>query len=517
VSLSFVGSDGTVLSSVDGDGSQFQLTPEGFNTGLARNSVPLSAYDGTGASFAHLYRTQPWVATTINKLTRQVARPPLKAYERDSQGQKKRLTDGRLYELLQRPALRRGPINLKQWMSFPTLLNGNGAIQKMRKEIAGPPTSFRSLDWRTLVPEFDRSTGEIDHWVCTQFGKTEFIPVDDIVHFAWEGPDGLLGVSPLRQLGVTLRIERAAQIWQEATFRNSVRPSGGITLPDGDLAKDKIYRAELASDLARLHAGGPNAGRPLVLPPGSEWQAFSANASEAALIEQRTVAREEIAAVFDIPPPVIGILDHATYSNMDTIFEKVLFGPVLGPWFTLFEETFGAQVLDDEPAFEGQWVEFDLSEVLRGDPVKQAMALKTQMQSGQLTINEVRDIQNKPRFDHPSCDLPMIPANNIAFVGGEDQTGDVAGQEVAAEIAKSLQRAGARAVRKAKAGQPAWDGDRFHRELAEDLEPYGDHTKTADAWALAAEAIVHETLSDPAALEEAFASLTMPLTLGAAS
>lgn len=515
MSLTFVDAGGNVIQTADGDGP-YQHTPEGFNTGLARNSVPLSQFGG-GGSYANLYRTQPWVAVVVNKLTRQVARPPLKAYERNSQNEKSVVTSGRLYDLMRRPAKRRGPVQLKQWMSFPTLLHGNGPIQKMRKEKAGPPTSFRPLDYRLLTLVIDESTGEIDRWETTQFGKREFIDPADLVHFAWEGPDGILGVSPLKQLGVTIRIEQAAQTWQEATFRNSVRPSGGVTLPeDSKLSLDKEYRAELSSDLARMHAGGPNAGKPIVLPPGSTWQGFSATAHDAELIKQRVLAREEVAAVYDIPPPVIGILDNATYSNMDTIFEKVLFGPVLGPWFTLFEETFSAQVIDDEPAFEGQWVEFDLSEVLRGDPVKQATALKTQMSIGLLTINEARGIQNLPKIDHPSCDLPMIPANNLAFVGGE-QTGDVAGQEVAGEIAKSLQRASSRAVRLAKAGKPAWDADRFHRELAEDLEAHGDHAKTADAWALATEAVVHETLSDPAALEQAFAALTAPLLLGAAA
>ena len=71
-----------------------QLTAGGRRS-LPTNSQPFTAWEsgqvrlvgvGQTVSFTSLYRNQPWVATTVNKLVRQVSRLPLKVYRRDPNG-----------------------------------------------------------------------------------------------------------------------------------------------------------------------------------------------------------------------------------------------------------------------------------------------------------------------------------------------------------------------------------------------------------------------------------------------
>ena len=63
-------------------------------------------------------------------------------------------------------------------------------------------------------------------------------------------------------------------------------------------------------------------------------ETLSHSAVEAELIDQRKLNREEIAAAYDVPPPLIGILDRATFSNIQ-VQAKMLYGMVLGPWLAL--------------------------------------------------------------------------------------------------------------------------------------------------------------------------------------
>src|SRR5690554_6984432 len=49
------------------------------------------------------------------------------------------------------------------------------------------------------------------------------------------------------------------------------------------------------------------------------------------LIEARKLTREEVAAAYYIPPPLVGILDHATFSNIREQ-HKQLYQDTLGPW-----------------------------------------------------------------------------------------------------------------------------------------------------------------------------------------
>ena len=509
MALTLITAAGEIISPEEG--GPFQHTLEGFNTGLAVGSTPLSQWDGAGASYSRLYETQPWVAIAVNFLTRQLARLPLKVFEPGSEPHsKRRVTSGPLYEALRAPAPRCGPIHLKQWLFFPTLLHGNGAVEKVRRVAGATPSGFRPLAWRALAPKkiggaSPRDPAEIDYWRLDGTPPRTLDP-DDVVHLAWHSPSGVLGTSPLKQVGVTLRHDRATRTYQEALFANSARPSGGVTLPENELARDREYRQELRADLARLHQGAANAGRPVILPPGSKWEQFSITAHEAELIEQRKLDREEIAAIYNAPQPLIGILDKATYSNISEQ-HKMLYGPVLGPWITLGEETLTAQVIDGEPAFAGQFVEFDLAEELRGDILREAQALKLQLSTGMLTINEARAIRNLPPIDHPDCDRAMIQANNMQFVGGDGHPIDDGAQKA---LTAHLERACKAAERE------DWDAGRFGRELRADLATVKatDPDATAQTWARTVDVLIADALGDPDQVRQSLAALT-PSTNGA--
>jgi phage portal protein BeeE len=53
--------------------------------------------------------------------------------------------------------------------------------------------------------------GTILFWECNQSARPAFIAPQDVVHMAWEGGRGDIGVSPLSYLGNTLRTEDASQ------------------------------------------------------------------------------------------------------------------------------------------------------------------------------------------------------------------------------------------------------------------------------------------------------------------
>jgi HK97 family phage portal protein len=143
--------------------------------------------------------------------------------------------------------------------------------------------------------------------------------------------------------------------------------------PDSKLKREE--REELRQEIHDTHGGVDQAFRLMLLSGGMDFKGMSQTAVEAELIEQRKLDREEVAAVYDIPPPLIGILDHATYSNVAEM-HRMLYVTVLGPPLVMLEETIKAELIDPEPAWEGHFVEFDLSEVLKGDTLKEIQALR---------------------------------------------------------------------------------------------------------------------------------------------
>jgi HK97 family phage portal protein len=373
-------------------------------------------------SFEEIVESQPVVAAASNKLVRQIATLPLKVYRRNSQNERERVIDHPLATLLNQPVPRRGPVNFKQWMARPGFVHGNSLMAKYRGDGPDrPPTNLLPLRWQ-YVSAYADTGGPIEYWGTTQTGEWRWLPVDETLHFAWESGAGELGVSPLTQLGVTIANEDAAQRYQTASWRNGARPSGAVVLPE-NRSLDVEERKELREDLARMHEGVDNSFRVALLTGGADWRPMSFDAREAQLIEARTVNREEIAMVYDVPPPMIGDLTHGTYSNV-TELHRMLYVTVLRPWLTFFEETLQAQLIDPEPEWAGDdlFVEFDFSEVLRGDPADELKAAADAFANGLMTLNEVRKVLNLPPIGDAGdvtnpANQPHIPANNLQPIG----------------------------------------------------------------------------------------------------
>lgn len=376
--------------------------------------------DGRTVSYDQLWRNQVWVAINCNKLTRQISRLPLKPFRRTTGG-RQRVRTGRIADLLERPMLGGGPTHFKQALALPTTVHGNALLRKVRVGGPGtPPVRFEPLLWR-LLRAHRQEGGPVEMWETRQPGQPRYIDPEDVIHLGWRGLDGAVGVSPLEHLGVTLAIEDAAQRHQVAQFRNGARPPSAISASPEFLGLDREERAELMAqlrgDIDFLYAGPDNAGRPALLPPGLSWEPIGHTSVEVALIEQRKLTREEVAAAYDMPPPLIGMLERSTFNNI-TELHRMLYVTVLGPWLNLIEETLQAQLLGPEAALRGDvYVEFDLSEVLKGDLLQRAQALALQIGHGVLTIDEAREIENREAFGLRETKLPLYPSNNLTPVG----------------------------------------------------------------------------------------------------
>ena len=434
MSVTFYGPDGQVESAL---GPQ-QYTAGGRPTGLPPLAKTLADW-GCGASLhLRMYRDQPWVRICVDKLTFQVSRLPLKAYQGDPLNKKRLPDDAPLVQLLKHPAPKAGAIQLKQWMIKPVLIHGVSALRIARDRAGGTPVGFRRLLWQWLDPRsISGVPGEIDYWEYRPPNqrKPDILLPSDVFLIAWESADGTVGESPMTPLEQTLRIEYAARRYQEQLLRRGIRPPGGVSWGDSDRIVELFQqhpdlRKRFEDELAYSLAGADAAGQPISLPPGAKWQSFAYNANEAELVAHRKLGRDEVASAYDIKGPSIGIFEDVKGAVAD-IFPD-LFQTTLPPWLSLIQDSFGAQIIEPEPRFAGQWVEHELGDVLRGDPVKESVALKTLVLTGLMKINEARAKLNLPRIDHPDAERVMFASNNMIFLGGTPLR-DTASEQARAE------------------------------------------------------------------------------------
>ena len=405
--------------------------------GNSRGAVQLIG--GGSMSYEQIYRRQLWVNVAANKLMRGIGRLPFKPYRHTGEDRERirpgDAVGGKLAERIQRPYPRASTFQLWEATVGGVAIHGKARAAILCPEPGAPPDAIVPLDWKQITPRY----------LDGQLALYEIRPNPNRPDVFYLRPDEVFecgfwkGVSPLEPLAVTLGLEDAAQRYQTASFRNGARPSGLITTAV-ELKPHQIERLE--RQVQGKHTGADNAFRVAILDQvDAKWQQMSHTAVETSLIDARRLNREEVAAAFDIPPPIIGILDRATFSNVSEQ-HKMLYVDTLGPWLVMLESAFRRQIIDAWPDYAGTFAEFDLGEVLRGDPKERAEAYQKWLQ-GIYTVNDLRKMENLPRIDHPLADTVFMPMN-LAPVGGADAAdGGAAGKvKLAMDVGTAVQRLG---------------------------------------------------------------------------
>lgn len=398
------------MAFLDGFRRLMGRTPNGMvlAEGSGRQRVELSG--NRTIAYELLYESQPTVASVVNKLVRQISTLPLEVYRKGQNGERVKVEDHPLEKLLNAPAPRCGAHSLGQWISLPALVFGNALIVKVR-DANGVPVGLLPVDWR-YANAYAAAGEPIQLWSTLQTGQELYIAPSEVLHFAWQGPRGWLGVSPLSQLDNTLRIEDSARRYQVANFDNGARPSAGLTL-DKNLDPKSEEAKRIREVLKGLHEGVDNTGKVILMGGGASWETLSQTVVEAELIAQRKLNREEVEMVYDVSPPAIGDLEHGTYSNVIEL-HKQLHKTTLRPWLAMIASTINAQLIAPEPDWQGLYARYDLSDVLRGDPAQEYTAIGELVRDGVIDVNEARRMLGmNPRAEAGANKL-LVQANNVA-------------------------------------------------------------------------------------------------------
>lgn len=270
--------------------------------------------EGLVQSYAAIWRSQPQIRTVTSFLARNVAQIGLHCFRRVDDVDRERLTDHPLPGLLNRPTpwttryrqidalmLDLGIYDRAFWVKVAA----RGQEQPMALQRVAP-TKVTLLGDNPFVPDGFRIRGAK--------GNRD-LPADQVVFFRGYNPDDARdGCSPIETLRRVLAEEYAAGQHREQLWRNGARHSGYIRRPLdapkwSDTAKSRFKR-EWKSQYT---GDGPEAGGTPILEDGMEFASAAVTPEQAQYLEARKLTREEVAAAYHIPPPMIGILDHATF------------------------------------------------------------------------------------------------------------------------------------------------------------------------------------------------------------
>jgi HK97 family phage portal protein len=368
---------------------------------------------GFWSSYSGIYRKQLWVAVVVNKRARGTARLPLKTYVRGADDERQDARDHPYAALLRKPNPRLDSFGLWLWTSSTFDIYGEALWLKVRDR-GGRPVELHPMHPTCVQSEM--RDGRIVYEINTPTVTIHNIDESDMVHFKTYNPDDpCRGMSPLEPLRSTLENEDAARRATSGFWLRGARPGTALVHP-GNLSQPAQDRLKLQFD--SIAAGADKTGSTVVFEEGMKPEKLDLTAEEAQYIETRKLNREEVCGAYDVPPPVVHILDHATFSNI-TEQMRSMYRDTMAPHLKGFESTLESQLRGSvrqgatEPDFgDDVYSEFLLDEVLRGDFEVRMTAYQASVNSAISTPNEIRKLENRPPLpggDQLFINSTMVP------------------------------------------------------------------------------------------------------------
>jgi HK97 family phage portal protein len=370
---------------------------------VSSSSVGSSGW-GLQSAYAQIYATQPNVRICVDFLARNMAQLGLKVYRRVSDTDRQQLAYHQVARWLARPNPAKRRYRFMEDLMGDLGIYFNAFWFKVRGPVNG---RSQVVGLVRLPPEEVTCTGGLLPRLYTWqsgSGSTDLDPNDLVVFNGYNPLDSRVGLSPLETLRQILEGEAAAAQNRAAYWLNASRMEGIIerplTAPKWTPDQKKSWREQWQEKFA----GVRNAGMVPVLEDGMTWKATSYSAKDSEYISARKLAREECASAYHIPLPMVGILDHATFSNIKEQ-HKQLYADTLGPWCVMIEDEVDGQLVPEADDHTDVYTEFNIAEKLKGSFEEQAAALGALVGRPVMTLNEGRARLNLPSMkDDPTAD-----------------------------------------------------------------------------------------------------------------
>lgn len=293
------------------------------------------------------------------------------------------------------PNPRQSWVDFMAWWTRQAILWGNGLAEIVTNG-AGRLAELRAIPWWLVNPQIlpsGRMVYDVTDVVSIYGGKGKQRRLLDseVLHLKDTSDDGLLGRARLARAHGALFNALAVQEFSSAYMQNRALPSIVITT-DGSHTSEQYQR--MKEQFKGGFSGPSKAGKILVLDKSKDVKVISPSAEDIELLDSRKFAAEEIARLFQVPPPLVGIWDNSSFTNSETA-GRWFAQHTLGPWLRRIEAEIERKLLSGPSPRQ---IEFDLSGLLRGDPETRWRSHETAVRNGILTPNEVREIEGwKPR------------------------------------------------------------------------------------------------------------------------
>ena len=384
----------------------------GENNVVVRVESPAAVPSVEGQVPNELYASQANVQAVVSFLADSVSQLPLKVYIRDGESSRRRDRTSDAARTLWRPNANQTEYEFINALMIEYFLNGAAAVWHL------PDPDYESGHQLRVIPrawitdsDFDTAYS-ISSITVKSVGNAPAvkIPATDFTFFKYYRPGQPGGfISPVSSLKQILSEQIQADRFRSRIWRSSGRFNAYISRPKDVAAWDEETRKKWIQAFREgWGSGGSNEGKIPLLEDGMEIKPYQFNAKEAQYAETKQLSREDVAAAYHVNPSLIWHTNTQTFASAKDN-ARALYSDCLGPTLQMLQQRINTFLLPMLGAVPNTYVEFDLTEKLKGSFEERAAILQSAVGGPYMTRNEARADSNLPPVD--GGDQLIVPLN----------------------------------------------------------------------------------------------------------
>lgn len=288
------------------------------------------------------------------------------------------------------------------WELLMVCLCLRGNFYAYKNTIAGEVYELLPIDPSRVKPKIN------EDWTVSYEVKfkneTRTLSQDELWHVRIFTVDGLNGLNPIAYARQAISLGLSTEEHGARLFTNGAVTSG-VLRTEQALSDEAFER--LKTQFHGEHMGVANAYKPMILEMGLDWKPISLNAEDSQFLETRRFQRDEICAIYRVPPHLVANIEKASLNNTETLGAQFMnYGLV--PYLTRVEGRILVGLLSakDQKIY---YAKFNAGALLRGDTKTRYDQYGKGIQWGILSPNDCRALEDlNPR---EGGDIYLTPMN----------------------------------------------------------------------------------------------------------
>lgn len=345
--------------------------------------------------------TVPAVAAAVTFLSRTLAALPLHGYQSSDDGAK-RLT-GKLAAVIHDNANDEMSSFLFRQYFWQQVFTGGRGLAWIEREGANIlnlwPMDPRKVTVRRLAGQ-----------KVYKFENKEY-PAADVIDVPF-----MLKADQLAHYGPITLAAKAIQLALAMNDYGSNFFAGGGVPPlalSGPLPQGAGGLQRAMGDMRRAIDEARETGKQIVpIPPGHELKPVGFDPAKGQMTEARLFQIQEIARGWQLPPAFLQDLSKGTFANVEQQ-DLHLVKHLVGQWAKAFESELNLKLFGRDS--KGLYVEHNLDGLMRGDFKSRVDGIARAIQTAQMTPNEARALENKPKHSNPAADELLVQGATVAL------------------------------------------------------------------------------------------------------